>query len=140
MCGTCGFLLMVHWGVSALSCCAFIHRVAFKGVSGHRVLIKSGLGNRGLSVCDTTHEGCLEFPREAGLILRCAENVRNTVQTKQGNRPSCCDQEGRRGSDEMVPGTPVFPSSESKVSGNFWGRNKGSKYRFELQERLRDFT
>ena len=38
------------------SCCAFIHRVAFKEVSGHRVLIKSGPGNRGLSECGTNHE------------------------------------------------------------------------------------
>ena len=29
------------WGVSAPSCCDFIHRVAFEEVSGHRVLIKS---------------------------------------------------------------------------------------------------
>ena len=39
---------------------------------------------------------CLEFPRETGLILRCAGNVGNPFQTKQGNRPSCRKQEGRR--------------------------------------------
>ena len=33
--------------------------------------------------------------------------------TKQGNRPSCRDQEGRRRSKEMVPGTSVFPWSET---------------------------
>ena len=38
----------MHGGGSAPSCCAFTHRVAFKEVSGHRVLIKSGPGNRGL--------------------------------------------------------------------------------------------
>ena len=32
------------------SFCVFIHRVAFEEVSGHRVLMKSGLGNRGRSV------------------------------------------------------------------------------------------
>ena len=31
---------MMHGGVSAPSCCAFTHRVAFEEVSGHRVLIK----------------------------------------------------------------------------------------------------
>ena len=36
----------------------------------------------------------LEFPRETGLILRCAGKVRNPFQTKQGNRPSRRDQEG----------------------------------------------
>ena len=43
-------------GFSAPSCCAFFHRVVFEEVSGHRVLIKSGPGNRGLSACVTTHE------------------------------------------------------------------------------------
>ena len=31
-------------------------------------------------------------------------------QTTQGNRLSCRDQEGRRGSEEAVPGPSVFPS------------------------------
>ena len=34
----------------------FIHRVEFEEVSGHRVLIKRGSGNRGPSECGTTHE------------------------------------------------------------------------------------
>ena len=34
----------------------FIHRVEFEAVSGHRVLIKTGPGNRGPSECGTTHE------------------------------------------------------------------------------------
>ena len=29
----------------------------------------------------------------------------------------CRDQEGRRGSEEAVPGTSVFPSSETRMSG-----------------------
>ena len=41
--------MLFRSGVSAPSCCAFTHRVAFKEVSGHRVLIKSGLENRGRS-------------------------------------------------------------------------------------------
>ena len=32
---------------------------------------------------------------------------------------SCRDQEGRRGSDEVVPGPLVFPSREPSVSGTF---------------------
>ena len=35
----------------------------------------------------------------------------------QGNRLSCRDQEGRRGSEEAVPGPSVFPSGEPGVSG-----------------------
>src|SRR5574337_646700 len=33
-----------------------IHRLEFGEVSGHRVLIKRGPGNRGLTECGTTHE------------------------------------------------------------------------------------
>ena len=45
----------MHGGVSAPSCCAFIHKVAFEEVSGYRVLLKCGPGNWGLSACCTTH-------------------------------------------------------------------------------------
>ena len=37
-------------------------------------------------------------------------------------RLSCRDQEGRRGSEEAVPGPSVFPSGEPGVSGDFWVR------------------
>ena len=80
---------------------------------------------------------CLQFPRETGRILRCARKVRNPLQTKQGNRPSCRDQEGRR---VVVPGTSVFPSCETGMSGQFWGRIKGAKYRFALQDGTWDFS
>ena len=130
----------MHGDVSVPSCCAFIHRVAFKEVSGHRVHFKSGPGNRGRSACGTTHVARLEFPRETGLILRCAAKVMKLFQTKQRNRPSCGDQEGRSGSDEVLLGTSVFPSSETGMSGNFWGRIKRSKYRFALQNGTLDFS
>ena len=35
----------------------------------------------------------------------------------QGNRLSCRDQEGRRGSEEAVPGPSVFPSRETRHVG-----------------------
>ena len=88
VCGTLGFFWMMHGGVSAPSCCALPHRVAFEEVSGLRVLIKSRPGNRGRSACGTTHVASLEFPRETGLILKCTGKVRNPFQTKQCNRPS----------------------------------------------------
>ena len=81
----------------------------------------------------------LEFPPETGLILRCTRKAGNPFQRKQGNRLSCRDQEGRRGSDEVVPGPLVFPSREPSVSGNFCGRIKGVKYRFALKDRTWDF-
>ena len=139
VCRPCGFFRMMHGGVSAPSCCAFTHRVAFEEVSGHRVLIKSGPENRGRSARGTSHVASLEFPPETGLILRCARKAGNPFQTKQGNRLSCHDQEGRRGSDEVVPGPSVFPSREPSVSGNFCGRIKGVKYRVALQGRTWDF-
>ena len=61
----------------------------------------------------------LEFPRETSIILRCAGKAGNTFHTKQGNRLSCRDPEGRRGSEEAVPGPSVFPSREPGVSGDF---------------------
>ena len=83
---------------------------------------------------------CLEFPRETGLILRCAGNVGNPFQTKQGNRPSFRDQKERKGSDEVVPGTSVLPLSETGKSGNFSGCIKGAKYCFALQDGTWDFS
>ena len=82
----------------------------------------------------------LEFPRETSLILRFARKAGNPFQTTQGNRLSCRDQEGRRVSDEVVSGTSVFPSSETGMSGNFWGHIKGAKYRFVLHDRTRDYS
>ena len=43
----------------------------------------------------------------------------------QGNRLSCRDQEGRRGSEEAVPGPSVFPSGDPGVSGDV-GRRRPS--------------
>ena len=83
---------------------------------------------------------CLEFPRETDLILWCAGNVGNPIQTKQGNQPPCPDQERRRFSDEVVLGISVFPSSETSVSGKFFGRIKGAQYCFTLQDRTWDFS
>ena len=129
----------MHGGVSDPSCCAFIRRVAFKEVSGNRVLVKSGPGNQGLSACGTTHGARLEFPREAGLILRCDGKAGNPFQTTQGNRLSCRDQEGRRGSEEAVTGPSVFPSREPGVSGSFGGRMKAVRDPFALQGGTGDF-
>ena len=73
-------------------------------------------------------------------MLRCPWKVGKAFQTKQFNRPYCRDQEGRRGSDEVVPGTSVFPLSETGMSGNFWRLTKLAKYCFKLQDETWDFS
>ena len=129
----------MHGGGSAPSCCAFTHRVAFAEGSGPRVVLKGRPGNRGRLACGTTHVARLEFPRETGLILRCAGKAGNPFQTTQGNRLSCRDQEGRRGSEEAVPGPSVFPSVEPGVSRTFGGRRKALRDRFALLGGTGDF-
>ena len=62
--------------------------VEFGEVSGHRVLIKTGPGNRGPTDCGTTTRPRLECLCETGLILRCDRKDGNPFQTKQGSRPS----------------------------------------------------
>ena len=81
----------------------------------------------------------LEFPRETGLMLRCPWKVGKAFQRKQVNRPSCRDQEGRRGSDEVVPGPSVFPSGEPACQGTFGGRRKAVRDHFALQGGTGDF-
>ena len=71
-----------------------------------------------------THVARLEFPREAGLILRCAGKAGNPFQTTQGNRLSCRDQEGRRGSDEAGP---VHVNSGSQIQ-SLWLRTYPSEH------------
>ena len=117
----------MHQGVNAPSCCALIHMIAFELGSAIGFLSRADQGIGVFWHAAPPTRLCLEFPRETGLILRCARKVGNAFQTKQGNRTSCRDQEGRRVSDEVVPGTSVFSSSETGMSGNFWGRIKGSK-------------
>ena len=137
VCGTCGCFRMMHGGVGAPSWWAYPHRVAFEEVSGHRVLLKSGPGNRGRSACGTTLVARLEVPRKTGLILRCAGKAGNPFQTTQGNRLSCRDREGRRGSDEAVPGPSVFPSRGPGLLGNFWGSHEGCHIPFRTSGRNR---
>ena len=62
----------------------------------------------------------LEFLRETGLILRCYWKVGNPFQTMQGNRPSCRDQEGTRGSEEVVLGNLCVPLGRPVCRETFW--------------------
>ena len=63
----------------------------------------------------------LECLRETGLILRCDRKVGNPFQTKQGSRPSCRDQEGRRGSEEVVRDNLGVPLQGDRDSGELRG-------------------
>ena len=82
----------------------------------------------------------LECLRETSLILRCDRKVGNPFQTKQGSRPSCPDQEGRKGSERVCRKPSVFLSRETGISGNFVGRIKGAKCPFDLQFLTWDFS
>ena len=105
--------------------------MAFEEVSGHRVLLNCGPGNQGRSTWGTSHGACLEFPREAGLILRGAGNP---FQTTQGNQLSCREQERSRSSEEVVPGLSVFPQGNLACRGTFGCRMKGVRYRVSLHD------
>ena len=61
------------------------------------------------------------------------------LESWQGNRLCCRDQEGRTGSEEAVPGPSVFPSREPGVSRDFGGRRKVVRDRFALQGGTGDF-
>ena len=134
-----GLFLTMHGGVSAPSCCAFPHRVAFEEVSGHRVLIQSRPGNRGRSACGTTHVARLEFPRETGFILRSAGNSGNPFKTKQGNRLYCRDQKGEGAQMKGCRDPRCSPRGKPACRGTLGGRMKRVRYRFALQGRTWDF-
>ena len=70
---------------------------------------------------DATTRPRLECRGEPGLILRCDRKVMNPFQTKQGSRPSCRDQEGRRGSEEVVPEKLGVPLQRDRDAGEFCG-------------------
>ena len=48
-------------------------------------------------------------------------SVGNPFQTKQGSRPSCPDQEGRKGSEEGVPENLGVPLQGDRDAGELCG-------------------
>ena len=72
----------------------------------------------------------LECRRETGLILRCDRKVGNPFQTKQGSRPSCRDQEGRRGSEAVVPENLGVPLQGDRDAGELCGAHQGCQVPF----------
>ena len=64
-------------------------------------------------------QGCILSPCLVNLYaeyIMSAGKSGNPFQTKQGNRPYFRDQEERKVSDEVVPGTLVLSLSESQVT------------------------
>ena len=72
----------------------------------------------------------LEFRRETGLILRSDQKVGNPFQRKQGSRPSCRDQEGRRASEEVVPENLSVPLEGDRYVGELCGSHPGCQVPF----------
>ena len=134
VCGNRGVSRTMHGGVSAPSSGTFTHRVAFEEVSGHRVLIQSGLGNRGRSACGTTHGARLEFPREAGLILRCAGKAGNPFQNTQGIDSPVVMRRGEGAQMKGCQDPRGSPRGNPACLGNFGDRMKGVRYRFTTQD------
>ena len=75
----------------------------------------------------------LECPRETGLILRCDRKVGNPFQKKQGVDPPVEIRRVEGAQRKWCRKTSVFLSRETGMPGNFVGRIKGAKYRFDLQ-------
>src|SRR5574337_350478 len=107
-----------------------IHRVEFGEVSGHRVLIKRVPEFGVLRNVEPPTRPRLECLRETGLILRCDRKVGNPFQTKQGSRPSCPDQEGRKGSEEGVAENLGVPLEGDRDFGELCGSHQGCQVPF----------
>ena len=65
---------------------------------------------------------------------------RESLPDKAGESTLLSISGGEKVSDEGVAGISVFHSSETGMSGNFWGRIMGAKYRFALQDGRWDFS
>ena len=65
---------------------------------------------------------------------------REPLADREGESTLLSQSGEEKGSDEVVPGTSVFPLSETCMSGNFWGLTKLAKYCFKLQDETWDFS
>jgi len=72
----------------------------------------------------------LECRRETGLILTCDRKIWNPFKTKQGSRPSCRDQEGRWGSEVVVPENLGVPLQGDRDVGELCGAHQGCQVLF----------
>jgi len=82
----------------------------------------------------------LECRREPGLILRCDRKVGNPFQKIRGVDPPVQIRRVEGAQSKWCRKTSVFLSRETGMPGNFVGRIKGAKYRFDLQFLTWDFS
>ena len=100
-------------------------------------------GDREIGVLRNVHaprRPCLECRREPGLILRCDRKVGNPFQTIRGVDPPVQIRRVEGAQSKWCQKTSVFLSRETGIPGNFVGRIKGAKYRFDLQFLTWDFS
>ena len=67
----------------------------------------------------------LEFRRETGLNMRCDQKFGNPFQTQQGSRTYSRDEEGRRGSEEVVPENLGIPLEGDRYGGELCESHEG---------------
>ena len=116
----------------------FYGQVVQKGLSGlvKRLLHCRHPGHAGKEGPQLARTGASQgFPRAAapvGVFSRGTKRISGSLSCGTREVRSPCawrggarDQEGRRGSEEAVPGPSVFPSREPGVSGNFCGSQEG---------------
>jgi len=75
----------------------------------------------------------LECPRETGLILRCDGRSGTPSRKSRGVDPPVEIRRVEGAQRKWCRKTSVFLSRETGMPGNFVGRIKGAKYRFDLQ-------
>ena len=67
-------------------------------------------------------------------------NMGLTFESSNLGVPSCPDQEGRRGSAEVVPENLGVPLQGDRDAGELGGAHQGCQYRFDLQFLMWDFS
>ena len=139
VCRPCGFFRMMHGGVSDPSCSAFVHRVAFEVVSGHRVLIKSGPENLGRSACGTTRVTRLEFARETSLIPRCEGRPGTPSRQHRGINSPVALRRGEMAQMKWCRDPRCSPRGNPACRVTLGGHTKGVRCHFALQGGTWDF-
>ena len=82
----------------------------------------------------------LECHRETGLILRCDRRSGTPSRQSRGVDPPVEIRRVEGAQRKWCRKTSVFLSRETGMPGNFVGRIKGAKYRFDLQFLTWDFS
>ena len=100
----------------------------------------SELGNWCLSECGMTHEASSRLSVLDWRPPEVRREGRDPFADRAGDRPSCRDQEGRRGSDCVVLGKSELLLSETGMLGKLLSCIKDVKYHFVFQEGTWDLS